>query len=199
MEIERIENENFIGIIHRDEHAESPRDWDNLGTMICHHRRYNLGDKHKLDFSNCSSWKDNEAVIRKEYGKDCIMLPLYLYDHSGITMNTTGFSCNWDSGRVGTIVVSREKARKELQKKVITEKVKNQILEYLKGEVETYDKYLTGEVYGYTITDKDGEELDSCWGYYGLDDIRNEVTATVRWHNQDYNKVHGIQTELELV
>lgn len=32
-----------------------------------------------------------------------VILPLYLYDHSGITMNTCGFSCPWDSGQVGWI------------------------------------------------------------------------------------------------
>lgn len=30
-------------ILDRD--AESPRDWDNLGTMVCAHRRYTLGDE----------------------------------------------------------------------------------------------------------------------------------------------------------
>ena len=24
-----------------------------------------------------------------------VCLPLYLYDHGGITMNTTGFACSW--------------------------------------------------------------------------------------------------------
>ena len=35
-----------------------------------------------------------------------VILPLYLYDHSGITMNTCGFSCPWDSGQVGWIYAS---------------------------------------------------------------------------------------------
>lgn len=30
--------------IRQDELAGSPREWDNLGTMVCFHRRYNLGD-----------------------------------------------------------------------------------------------------------------------------------------------------------
>ena len=34
----------YTGRITQDEYAESPRDWDNLGTMVCFHRRYNLGD-----------------------------------------------------------------------------------------------------------------------------------------------------------
>ena len=36
-----------------------------------------------------------------------VILPLYLYDHSGITMNTCGFSCPWDSGQVGWIYADK--------------------------------------------------------------------------------------------
>lgn len=37
--------DHTIKIIH-DPDPESSRDYDNLGTMICWHKRYNLGDKH---------------------------------------------------------------------------------------------------------------------------------------------------------
>ena len=33
--------------------------------------------------------KDLQAIA----GKELIILPLYLYDHSGLTMNTSGFIC----------------------------------------------------------------------------------------------------------
>ena len=98
------------------------------------------------------------------------MLPLYLYDHSGITMNTSGFSCGWDSGRVGTIVVDRATIRKEFNTKRVTAKLKNQILKQLKSEVEVYDKYISGKVYSYSIEDMFGNVFDSCSGYYGLDE-----------------------------
>jgi hypothetical protein len=45
-----VHTEEFQGKtikVSYDEDAESPRDWDNLGTMVCFHRRYNLGDDHK--------------------------------------------------------------------------------------------------------------------------------------------------------
>ncbi len=35
--------------ILNDEDPENPREWDNLGTMVCFHRHYNLGDKHNFD------------------------------------------------------------------------------------------------------------------------------------------------------
>ena len=35
----------FRYIAEYDDFAESPRDWDNLGTMVCWHNRYTLGDE----------------------------------------------------------------------------------------------------------------------------------------------------------
>lgn len=108
-----------------------------------------------------------EKRISQGLDKYYILLPLYLYEHSGITMSTGPFSCPWDSGQVGWIYVSKECVRKEYGWKKITKSREKQICRYLEGEVETYDQYLTGEVYGYIIEDEYGEELDSCWGYYG--------------------------------
>lgn len=43
----------------------------------------------------------------------------------------------------------------------------------LRAEVTTYDQYLTDDVYGYRVEvqNEDGEwtEIDSCWGFFGLD------------------------------
>ena len=36
------------------------------------------------------------------------ILPLYLYDHSGITMNTTGFLEAWDTSKVGCICMTKK-------------------------------------------------------------------------------------------
>jgi hypothetical protein len=38
------------------------------------------------------------------------VLPLYLYDHGNITMSTGSFHDTWDSGRVGFIYMTKEKA-----------------------------------------------------------------------------------------
>lgn len=31
--------------IYQEEYSESPREWDNLGKMVCNHRQYTLGDE----------------------------------------------------------------------------------------------------------------------------------------------------------
>jgi len=151
--------------IYQDDSAESPRDWDNLGEIVCFHSRYNIGDSH--------NYKDGRE-FSYDTKKGDVVLPIYLYDHSGITIRTEPFNDAWDSGQVGYIRCSKKKMIEEYDKSYDPEKIK----EYLKGEVKTLDQYLKGEVYGYTLLEPktcehcnhtEEEEIDSCWGFYGQD------------------------------
>ncbi len=160
----------------QDEDAANPRtEWDNLGTMVCFHNRYDLGDKHSYHQSHYSSWDELEADIRKRENV-AVILPLFIYDHSGITMNTTGFNCRWDSMQVGFIFIAKDKALKEFGGKIVTKKLRERLETYLRSEVETYDQYLRGDVWGVKVFE-DGEEIDSCWGFYGYDYAELEAKA----------------------
>lgn len=166
-----MEKHEYRGLtisIETDDDPESPRDWDNLGKLICFHKRYDLGDKHNLRHEDFRGWAELEQHLRRELGA-VVVLPLYLYDHSGITISTTPFNCPWDSGQIGFAYVTRETILKEYAAKSVTKALLAKVEKGLRGEVETYDQYLRGEVYGYTVTDRTGEQLDSCWGFYGSD------------------------------
>lgn len=142
----------------QDTDPESPRNWCNAGTVALVDRcRYDFGDE-RLSHDEIHAITNDPSTI---------VLPIYMYDHSGITINTTGFSCGWDSGQVGIIYISRKVAIKEWGNKICTASVVQKAREYLKGEIETLDQYITGSVYGYIVEDPDGEEIDSCWGFYG--------------------------------
>jgi len=210
-----------------DKDPMNPRkEWDNLGTMVCWHRRYDLGDEQikngnvddfmlnlaseidpdiedKLQrledkwYSRSPSYQNNEAYrktcdiywanfdkVRQErignlIDRGYIMLPLYLYDHSGITMNTGGYPCPWDSGQVGYIYLSIADAKKEYDWKNMTQARREKIAKYLSDEVEVYDQYLTGDVWGYQVTDDDGNEVDSCWGFFGYDYCEEEAKSAM--------------------
>ena len=153
--------------VEQDGDTESPREWDNLGTMVYWHNGYTLGD-----VNGNKEYESADDFLKQH--EDDIMLPLYLYDHSGITMSTTPFSCPWDSGQVGWIYISKEKIRKEFSCKRVSAKMVERIKTYLEGEVETFDSFITGDVHWFSITreDADGEEIDidSCGGYYGNDE-----------------------------
>jgi hypothetical protein len=154
-----------------DNHPQNPRtEWDNAGTMVCFHSRYTLGDKH--DFPNADAFR----LWWEEYGDGGTLLPVYLYDHSGQTVSTTPFTCPWDSGQVGWIYMTRERQEKEGIPDPIA---------YLKREVATYDQYLQGDIYGFSVEDKDGEILDTSWGYFGLDLCKEEATHTARGYSPD--------------
>ena len=172
--IDTIEKNGYTGEIYPNQDAESPREWDNVGIMICFHKRYSLGDKHDLKSNSFGGWEEVKEYLIKEM-KAKIILPLYLYEHSGITISTTPFSCRFDSGQVGFIYTTAEKIKEAYGVKHITKKVLEKATKCLQGEVETYDQYLTGEVYGYKVFDEYGEEYDSCWGFYGDKTVREEI------------------------
>ena len=109
---------------------------------------------------------------------------MYLYDHSGIRMSTTSFSCRWDSGQVGFIVLDRKQLLKTHGTKRISKKQKIQLIADLISEVKTYDQYLTGDVYGYIIEDEEGDHVDSCWGFYGEEFAEQEGQSMLNYYNE---------------
>jgi len=165
-----------VRILYDNEDPINPRkEWDNAGTMVCFHRNYLLGDKHSFSVQEA---QDEARRIEAEGG---IVLPLYLYDHSGITMRTSPFSCPWDSGQVGLIWITADKIRKEYGVKRITKTTRKKATEMLVSEVEAYDSYLTGECYGFIVEDADGEQIDSCWGFLGdIKYCREEATSAAK-------------------
>jgi len=116
-----------------------------------------------------------ESTLRDGY----VILPLYLYDHSGITMSTGQFSCPWDSGQVGYIVCDNETIQREFNGD------RDKAEKCLEAEVSVYDDYLTGNVFGFIVEEREEcdecghaewDEVDSCWGFYGSDVRTNGIT-----------------------
>lgn len=119
--------------------------------------------------------KISEMKSLIEKSGDIVLLPLYLYDHSGITMSSSPFSCPWDSGQVGWIYADRQMIEKEYS--ALTPETFAQAEKLLLSEVECYDYYLTGQCYGFQLYEGD-VETDSCWGFLGdIRDMKDDVKA----------------------
>ena len=184
-----IENEKYKLEIFDDLDPTNPREFDTLGTMICFHNRYKLGDETDLKSSNFSSWEDLESHLYKKENA-LIAIPIFMYDHSGLWINTTGFSCPWDSGQVGYIYASKEKVRKEYNCKRISKNLKEQVREILISEVSLYNDYLSGDVYRFIVTDKESKkEVQNTSGFYGTDFLDNGIF--------DYVSEYFTKTEME--
>ena len=189
-----VKYKGYTIIVEQDENPDDPRNWDNLGTMVCSHRRYCLGDVQtpsvldwmvdalaghvNTDTQRWENWCDfseeNHLAIVRKFTEKYLWLPLYGYDHSGFWMSTHNsgwpFNCPWDSGQVGIICVEKAKVLKEFDYKILAIALKKRIYTYLQGEVQTYSEYLSGATYYYKIEDSHGEIVDQCGGYYGSDD-----------------------------
>lgn len=133
--------------------------FDMLGHFEFFHRNYDLGHKNLFE--------DLNEAIEYSKSKDVIALPVYMYDHSGITVSTTPFSCRWDSGLLGFIWVTKEKIRAEYNCKRITKKIMERVNNNLISEIKLLDDYVTGNVFYFTTYDTKGIEIDSCSGFYG--------------------------------
>jgi len=137
--------------------------WDNEGYQRIASKR---GHKAAAEKSEAMVAK----IVDKVLGRHYVILPLYFYDHSGITMRTGPFSCPWDSGQVGIIYMTMDEIEHEWPKAEYPDQ-KKRAREHMQFEVEEYDCYLTGDVYGYEVEPIDANKAigadDSCWGFYG--------------------------------
>jgi hypothetical protein len=180
--------------IRQDFDPQNPRSLDytdcNMSKMICFHKRYCLGDEHDYDINDYPNWDFMEKDIIKNENP-LVILPLYLYDHSGITISTKPFDCRWDSGQIGFIIVTKKEIKNTYDIKRCTKKWYDKGVRIIENEVKTYDDYLTGQVYGYTLYEDDNE-VDSCCGFYGDDFWTNGISDNI-----GKNMIDVLRSELE--
>jgi len=204
-----IYKDHEIKIVIDDSPANPRTNWDNLGTMVCF-RNYNLGDK--------DHGYDKDELLELVARKDVIALPVYMYEHGGIVLQTTPFSCR-DSGQVGFIYIIKKRAIEEMADRIgntnklkswkyITKKRLERIKDVLRSEVETYSQYINGDVYGYIVANDDDDHIDSCWGFYGYDFENNGLMEYARnvidcldsvREKERTGKLLALQTEIEFV
>lgn len=183
-EIERFEHAGRTVVIYCDTDAPNPREWDNLATLCCWHRRENLGDR---QIPGMGEQALRDLLTNTEGEEVLAIVPLWLYQHSGMSMRASKgrpgypFNCQWDSGQVGWGYVTKARAiemgcvpgesftsAEGEVTKYDTAFFENAIIE----EVGTYDDYLTGRCFGYQVLDEDGDVLESCWGFYEASDAK---------------------------
>lgn len=111
---------------------------------------------------------DDEDYVRslKEIErKGGVVLPVYCYEHGNITFKCSSFSCPWDSGQVGYAYMTTEQIiefgwlKGKRGRKAAAE-------EHIRRMVGLMAAYANGDIYGFSVFDKDGEFVDGCGGFY---------------------------------
>jgi hypothetical protein len=170
----------YILKVEQDPDPINPREYSTLTTMICFHRRYDLGDKTSYRSGDYNNWKELKEDIEKREDP-FIIYPLYLYDHSGITISTSPFSDPWDSGQIGFIFMTKTTLEENS-----TDAIKAD--EWVKEEVKEYDSYLRGEVYRYSIIDSETEEVvEQVGGYFSEEVCEKEAIGVMKYIKDQKN------------
>lgn len=163
-----------LTIVQDDNPINPYKDCDFFGTLVHWYGRGFIGE----DWSR----KDREEIQGFYDNFQGVILPVYLYEHGGKTINTSGFSCPWDSGQVGFIYVASEKIAKEYGADNAENREKAK--ECLRSEVKTLDDYLRGNVWSFVVTDENDNAVDSCGGFFGdcNGDVLDEGRHVLEWH-----------------
>ena len=141
----------------------NPREEDeNLGQMVCFHRRYNLGDK-----TNFKEPFEFNEWYEKHKRNIAQCLPVYLLDHSGLAMSCFDFNDKWDSGQVGYIYCTKKRLKELDMDKLDEMEIKKRLI----NEVQQYNDYLQGypPYYYFCIRDENDEIVDTITGFKGTD------------------------------
>lgn len=182
--------------VEYDGDAESPRTaWDNVAAFWSDgaYRRYNFHEavadevlariksampvpdellEEGSDVEIAQWLMENQTPV-----SSYVIMPVYMYDHSGLSFSTGRFSCGWDSGTIGFMMVDVERWGVQHGGEWSVEAATQRIV----GEVQDLDNYHIYGACGYVIERCEGcercghvewEEEDSCWGIYGAPDER---------------------------
>lgn len=117
-----------------------------------------------FDHSNCKSILEDYVFIR----------PISMYEHSGCTVYYGSPCDRWDSGYIGYGYMTKKEVIKGWGESY-AETWKEQAKSIMDGSMEVYDSYVRGDVYGFVIEDEDGDEVDSCWGFYGDEAVKEQT------------------------
>jgi len=176
--------------IKYDEGGESPREWSNLGYFITVDSDYISPDKNdelqriiKETGEEANSQEEHIEMITERYQEETgyhieAIYPITKYEHSGVSYSL-GAKHGFDYSNNGFYIVTTESQKEVGTKEKDFEKV-------IKEELEVYNKWCNGEIYRFVLYDSKGEWIDSCGGFFDIEDIREHLPE--EWKDEDLSE-----------
>ena len=179
-----------VQYLSQDEHPMSPDEMDDDGLfLVQYHRQFHVENKNvnqddlaeyyqlEGEFPELNAEYDNgEFAGARALAEKYWIFPVTAYIHSGVSLHL-GTGAGWDQSKSGAVLVKKADFGSGGVQFEYSEERARTMAESL---IETWNQYLSGDVYGIVkeYFDKDKMptgEVDSCWGFYGLDDAREAL------------------------
>lgn len=166
MTMEAIESYEHAGCtikLHYDDDPMSPREWDQLGTIITWGRERGWGDedlRYEPDDTDYSTIRWAVRIRRER--EATVVVPVVLADY-GSSGTCTYVTDSWEDANA--VIIDTPEGRE------MTGVLPEHVRDVLCAEIDEMAMWAAGEVYGYVV-EKDGELLNSCWGFMGDDGLR---------------------------
>lgn len=154
--------------IEQDTDAQSPAEFgDNGCYLIADHRDFFVPpSKGQRNFDV------QEEIDAHKRTHHVFLLEAYI--HSGVCLSLAGEGNfpdrQWDVSLLGAVFCSKKEWR--------LRKSARKAAECLIGE---WNKYLSGDVWGCIVEDDNGEQIDSCWGFYGREYAEEEGERMLKY------------------
>lgn len=160
--------------------TDSPREGREDSKLAIYHKRHNFVNETQFNTDNYGSWHElKQAFIADE--AIAVILPVYMYEHSGYVFSTTPFGCKFDSGQVGYIFMTKSKAYEIFKCKRLSKSLIAKINEWLISDVSDYSYWCNNEVYDYILVDKDYDVVRNFadGNIYGYSETIDNIKKTI--------------------
>lgn len=186
---ETFEHAGLTCELHYDEEPSSPADWDQLGTLYGFRsltREYGFTEAADGEAEDAFERGGSALLVRylrTARGEYAVPFRFVDYGSGGARIHATSI----DDERASGYIATTRKRFEELcgawgYKPADYDGTPEQWLEHtLADELESWNNWVQGNVYGYVVRDQRGDVLESVWGFYpdgdGLDYLRAEVKS----------------------
>ena len=158
---------------HYDFNAENPfENWDGQG------RFYHWKDNGNEELARYCELLGYDQETREQTGKehpDAVRIDKY--EHSGISYSVAGegMNCRWDTSHTWAVWFPDDCLLDDLKRFKTAKTRRTRCVELARQSCKLFNQWANGEVYGFKVIDPAGNDIDSCWGYYGYESIDEEI------------------------
>jgi len=166
-----------------DENVDNPFDMDEgLGAFFC------WDNRDELDMYCEALGYDKETREKIAEDKpDAVRIDKY--EHSGVSYSVAGegMQCHWDTSHTWAVWLPNKCLLTEL-KNLKGKARRAKCVQFAREACEVFNKWANGEVYGFMVEFNE-VDIDSCWGFYDIEDAITEAKSIVDWNIKESRKL----------